>query len=245
MEIAEWLLPYINKECPYCGTPIVNNEALTDRYCPNPKCYGHMAYKIEALAKRFGVKGIGPATARDAAILHKWTYHVEAIPWMLKEKPELYLYEVGEICMIKGHQKKWKEYCEGHQNMMQVLTDPRVPAEIREQSRLIFTATKYVKIEKNLLGRILTIMMTGSFAGYRSRNDWLLDMNNKYGDVIQLRDVGKRRTGVDYLVKEPYTSDHEKSNIAREEGISIISPHDLEERLKWYRTYIIEGGKHT
>lgn len=243
MDIPEWLSPYINKTCPFCGAPIANNQLLTDRYCTNPECKGHMAYKVEALAKRFGCKNVGPATAREAIELHKWKYHVEAIPWMLREKPELHLYEIGEICMIKGHQKKWREYCAGHSNMIEVIKDPNNPQVLRDNAYLLIHATQYVKLIPDLEGKILHVMMTGSFDGYRSRNEWLAEMNRRYGDVVQLQDVGKRKTGVDYLVKEKWAADHEKSNIAQKAGITIVSPDELEERLKWYHTYIIEGGE--
>ena len=84
-------------------------------------------------------------------------------------------------------------------------------------------------------------MLSGSFEGYRARSDYIALMNQRYGDVIELVDVGRRKTDVAYLIKEKYATDHEKSAIAMEQGISIVTPRELEEKLAAYRTYIIEG----
>ena len=66
-------------------------------------------------------------------------------------------------------------------------------------------------------------------------------MNQKYGDVIQMVDVGKRKTEVAFLVKEVFATDHEKSAIANSMGIPIITPKALDEKLAAYKSYIIEG----
>ena len=86
-------------------------------------------------------------------------------------------------------------------------------------------------------------MLSGSFDGYRSRSDFVAEMNRKYGDVIQMVDVGKRKTEVAFLVKEIYATDHEKSAIANAMGIPIITPKGLDEKLAAYKSYITEGRK--
>lgn len=242
MVIPEWLQERINHACPYCGTELFNNDLLTDRYCPNPKCPEHMAQKVALLAKRFGVKGFGIASAREVVRIHKFVYHTQFIPYWFKEKPALFLHEIGEICMIKGHQKKWREYCEGHDSMREVIRSPRTPASVRKHGVLLICTEAYCKVKPRLLGQKVHVMMSGSFDKYRARSEFIADMNSKFGDVIQLIDVGKRKTGVDFLVKEPHATDHEKSAIALSCGIPIISPSHLEERLQAYRAYILEGG---
>ena len=132
MEIPSWLQEHINTACPYCKEPIVNNFMLTDRYCSNLRCPEHMAQKIVVLAKRFGVKNFGIAAARSVVRQNKFQLHTQIIPYWFKDKPLLHLHEIGEICLIKGHQKKWREYCEGRDNMLQVLKDPSIPLEDRK-----------------------------------------------------------------------------------------------------------------
>lgn len=241
MKIAEWLQPHIMSVCPYCKTPIVNNENLTDRYCPNPQCPGHMACKISDLATRFGVKGVGPAEALNMIRRYDFKYHIQALSQWFIEKPKLYLYEVGEVAMIKGYNKQWRELCSGKKSMLQVALDPETPSTIRANYPLLKACEAEIDVKPSLDGIEMPIMMSGSFDGYRARADFVAEMNRRYGSVVQLVDVGKRKTGVSYLVKEAHSSDHEKTAIAHECGIEILTPAEMEERLRRYYTYIIEG----
>lgn len=240
MVIPMWLEEHILSECPYCGAPITNNESLTDRYCSNPQCPEHMAHKIDVLAKRFGRKGFGVATARSYIRQMRFSSHLDILRIWFPDRLELELHEIGEICLIKGHQKKWRSYCDGYNNMLELVSSRTLPADVQSQSRLLLQAAVLCKVKPSLQGMKINIMMSGSFSGYRSRKDFVTEMNNKYGAHVQLVDVGKRKTGVDFLVKEDYTTDHEKSAIARSAGICIITPHDMEEKLKAFSTYISE-----
>lgn len=242
MEIADWLAIHLHDNCPYCGFPIVNNENLTDRYCSNPQCPGHMSFKIAALAQRLGVKDIGPATALDLINTYKLPYHIQYLRYMLREKPKLYLYQVGELAMIKGYQKKWRDYCRGKSTMAEVCSSPNVPEAIRSQLSLLQECEKACEVIPTLKGKELFVMLTGSFDGYRARADYIAAMNAKYGEYIELVDIGKRKLDVDFLIKEPWTSDHEKSAIAEAYGIPVVSPAQMEELLKVYASYINRGG---
>lgn len=241
MEIPDWLSEHINLTCPYCGAPITNNALLTDRCCSNEKCPEHMAQKIAVLAKRFDVKNFGIASARESVRLHKFSLHTQILPYWFENRPSLYLHEVGEICLIKGHQKKWRQYCEGYDTMLQVVRSPRTPREVREHWVLLVCTAALCDIKPRLLGKRLNVMLSGSFDGYRSRSDFITEMNQKYGDVVQLVDVGKRKTDVAFLVKEEFATDHEKSAIANDMGIPIIAPKALNEKLAMYQAYILEG----
>lgn len=243
MEIADWLVPHLYDLCPYCGHEIVNNENLTDRFCSNPSCPGHMSFKIAALAKRLGVKDIGPAAAMDMINFYQHPYHIQYIHHMQRERPRVYLYEVGELAMIKGHQKRWREYCKGHKTMRQVCDDPSVPQVIRDQYDLLHACEEECDIIPTLPGREMNVMLTGSFEGYRARKDFIAEMNALYGDIIELVDVGKRKLDVHFLIKEEWTTDHEKSAIAAEYGIPIITPAQMRELLERYKTYIIGRGE--
>lgn len=245
MEIADWLKPLLSTTCKYCGSPIVNNDNLTDRYCSNPQCPGHMAFKVSALATRMGVKGYGPATCLSLIEQFKFPFHICYLPLFVPDKPEVYLYEVGEMAYLKGFQKKWKDICEGKYAMAEVCDDPFTPWEVKENRLLLIACESYFNVKRPLLGERVNVMMTGSFDGYRARADFITAMNNKYGHRIQLVDVGKRKTGVDFLIKETWTSDHEKSAIARSCGIPIVTPSQMEEIIAKTAAYITEGGVHT
>lgn len=242
MEVAEWLTEYINADCPYCHSPIVNNENLTDRYCSNPSCPGHMAYKVSALATRFGAKGVGPATALAMIEAVKLPYHVNYMPAFLHERPKLYLWQVGEIAMIKGVQKRWKDYAEGCDTMEEVCSKATTPQLIKDNLSLLQAAEKECIIIPRLNGLKIPVMLSGSFDGYAARRDWVAAMNAKYGDVFELVDVGTRKLDVQYLIKEEWATDHTKSSIARDYGIPIVTPAKMEEILATGKAYIYRGG---
>lgn len=242
MTIPIWLSERIHRTCPYCGAEIANNDLLTDRYCSNPKCPEHMAHKIDELAKRFGIKNFGVASARTAIRAYGLTSHMDIIPKWFDKKPEMFLHEVGEICLFKGYQKRWREYCAGCDRMMDVVKSGRLPPAIQQSAFDLLYAETLVCVKPRLLGKRVDIMMSGSFNGYRARADFVAAMNAKYGDIVQLVDVGKRKTSVDYLVKERHATDHEKSAIAHAYGIPILTPAELEERIAGYCTYMHEGG---
>lgn len=242
MEMAEWLKPLLTETCPYCSSPIVNNANLTDRYCSNPRCPGHMSFKVSEMATRLGIKGVGPATALSLIEQFQYPYHFCYLPVLIADKPRVYLWQVGEYAMIKGFQKRWQDICHGKHNMMEVCDDPYTPKEVRDSRTMLVACESFFDVMKPLEGARVYVMMTGSFDGYRSRKDFIADMNEKYGDMIQLIDVGKRKTGVDYLIKEPWTSDHEKSAIAAEYHIPVVSPAQMKEIISGAIAYINEGG---
>lgn len=245
MEIPGWLQENINTECPYCGTPLTNNAMLTNRCCPNPLCPEHMARKMAVLAKRFGIRNFGVAAARQMIRRHHFRLHTQILPYWFIEKPMLYLYEVGEICLIKGHQKQWRTYCEGLDTMLQVVQSPRTPQEVRQQGGLLLCTAALCHIKPRLLGKRLNVMLSGTFDGYRSRADFVLAMNRAYGDVVEVVDVGKRKTEVAFLIKEAYATDHEKSAIARAEGIPMVTPSVFQQKLAAYQAYQRKGGGET
>ena len=119
-----------------------------------------------------------------------------------------------------------------------MLSAKQLPEDIKEQTATLLIAGNLCKVKPRLLGSRINVMLSGSFEGYRSRKDFITKMNELYGDVVQLVDVGKRKTNVDFLVKENYTSDHEKSAIAAAAGIPILSPSIMEEKLGAYYAYI-------
>lgn len=241
MTIPDWLAPHLNVTCPYCGALITNNAQLTDRYCSNPNCPEHMAHKIDVLAKRFGIRNFGVAAARQTIRSHKLKYHTQVLPYWFDERPLLPLYEIGEISLIKGHQRKWREYCEGCDTMREVLQKPTTPADVKANAWLLYTTEMFCRVKPRMLGRRINVMLSGSFEGYRSRSDFIADMNRQYGEIVQLVDVGKRKTGVAYLIKEAYATDHEKSAIAQAAGIRIVTPKELSRMLHTYCTNIKEA----
>lgn len=241
--IPYWLQGQITEVCTYCGSPIVNNANLTDRHCSNNQCPGHMAQKMSRLATRLGVANFGPARSLEYIRYMKPFCHTQIIQeWFPNQSLELHLWEVCELAMIKGYSKRWREICHGCTDMGQVVATPAGNLLSPYDKAVLLVTAGIIKILPPMLGEKIYVMLTGSFEGFKSRNDYITGMNSIFGDYVQLIDVGKRKTGVDFLVKEPWTTDHEKSAIAAEMGIPVISPTELMQRIQVHVAYITEKG---
>lgn len=241
MEIPYWLEQHLPTKCE-CGGLIINNEELTRRACVNPHCRKHMAYKVEALAKYFGVKGLGPASAEDIVIAHKLKHHLEAVPLIFNAKPAVHLWEVAHLLMVEGHDKDMKPFCEGYQSFEAVFaSNQTLPVWFKMMEDRLIAAQKYFIIKAPLSRVVLNVMMTGEVKGYSSRALFLQHLNNKYGGIVQLQDVGVRKTNVFCLIKEETAAYHNKTKIAKERGIKIVTPKQLEETLELYVKQLLGG----
>lgn len=230
--IPDWLNPYINKECPSCGAPLVDDGPeengvikLTQRWCPNNYCPAHMSHKIVALANYLNIPNIGPATAEAMVRLRGLKSHLEAIPHMTDGvKPEVYLWEVGIMAQLYGIANKWKELLLGYETFEDYFDkEPCVPYGVMVNKEYLIYAEKFFTLKKPLSKSVIKIMISGSIQGFSNKNDFVPWLNERLGQYIQVMDIGKRQNDVDYLVKEPFTADHSKTGIAIANGIPIVS----------------------
>lgn len=229
MTIPDWLAPHIASTCE-CGGRIYNNEALTRRQCLNPECPYHMAERIAETAKYFNIKGMGPATALSYIQMYQLKNHLEIIPILFKEsKPRVHLHEVAHLAMIDGHDKDMRQFCEGFTSFESVFASKQnMPFWFIAQKDKLINAEQYFEIKAPLSKKILRIMMTGEVHGYPSRAYFVSLLNERYGQYVQVVDMGFRKTGIDCLVKEKDAAYHRKTQVAEERGIRIVTPKGLE-----------------
>jgi hypothetical protein len=240
--IPDWLKENINKICPYCNGYIVDNDNLTQRRCVSEACPGHVAQRMDKLAKYLGVKNFGPATALSYIQANKLTSHVQIIPYIFKEKPVLQLWEIGELSMIKGLSTRWRDICLNHSSMESFISSGHAPREVVLNKEYLKFVESYFTVKEPLSGHRINIMMSGSLDGYKTKADFVRAVNEKYGEFIQLVDIGKRKSNCHFLIREEHTTDHEKTKIAKEAGIPILSPSELIEKIEASLSYINERG---
>lgn len=234
MDIPMWLAPYIPTKCE-CGGVIYNNDDLTRRVCMNPSCRNHMAYKIVELAKYFGIKGMGPASAKDLIMSHNIKYHLDAIPYLVRGKPPVTLWEVAHLAMIEGHDKDMRPFCQGYSSFEDVYASKQdLPFWFLMMKSTLLKAQEYFVIKPPMSKQVLNVMMTGELHGYPSRSMFIDKLNNKYGALVQFVDVGVRKTNVWCLIREEDAAFHNKTKIAMERGIPIFTPKQLEAALDQY-----------
>lgn len=213
---------------------MIDNEKLTFRKCANLRCPGHMAHRIVKVCKRFNVKNIGPASALDYIRDYKLDHHIQIIPYLFKEKPKLYVWEIGELAMIPGWDSRWRDLAGQSDSMLDFLQSFRCPAALRQEHEVLLYVEKFFEVKQPLKGKVIKVMMTGSINNFNNRADFIRTVNTAFGQYIQLVDVGTRKTGVDYLIKEPHTVDHTKSGIANDYGIPIITSSELVRKIGDY-----------
>ena len=222
--IPIWLDQHLKKTCA-CGYPIGNNTNLTVRRCLNPCCPYHMAQRVADLAKIMGVKGVGPAKALELVKNNGFKSHLEAIPIWFDEKPEKYLHEIASLCMIDGMDKELKKYCDGYASFTHMfMNEDKLPMSIRVHKTIFLDAEQYFKIKPPLSKHVINIMITGEIYGMPSRTAFVNGLNDTYGQYFQIVDVGVRKTNVMCLIREKDTPYHNKTRIAEERNIPIVTP---------------------
>ncbi len=236
LNIPEWAKNSMMTVCRYCGSYIIDNgnesadHNITVRKCANPKCPGHMAHKINYLAKHYGITGVGPATALSIIREREFECHLDILPvWFTKSKPTEYLGTIADLACIEGYgetkatrnlncYRSFEEYFANSKDIDRVVWSNR---------EFLAKAETYFNIAEPLSRNKMYVMLTGSFNGYENRSDFLKEVNDTFGNVLQVIDVGKRKTGVHYLIRERNAVDRSKTAIAKEYGIPIVTPAEF------------------
>lgn len=224
-ELPSWVWDNILKICPHCNSMIVENDTMTARWCSNPRCPEHMSYKVVEICSFFGVKGMGPATAKDWIVTRNLKSHFDIIPLLFDTKPKVSLADIATLACIEGYgsiqaekelpqMRSFEEYFEmGNPNPL-----------LLPYKDMLCAAQQYFDIKKPVSKRKLYVMATGSFHNFNNRDAFFSFVNQHFGSYVHVIQTGKRKTGVSFLIKEDDAVDHSKSQIARENNIPIVTP---------------------
>ena len=232
-DLPEWVKDNMKMTCQYCGSYIADNSdtgVTTSRWCVNPHCPGHMAHKMKFVADFFGVKNFGPATALSYCNSHKCKNHLEILKeWFKEEKPLVSLADVATLACIEGYgETQAKKELNSFGSFSHYFANVYSPNNILLPYRdYLIECESYFNLKPPLSARKIYVMATGSFNGYNNRDEYFKQLNDAFGNVIQIIQTGKRKTGVSYLIKEKNAVDHSKSQIAKECGIPIVTPAEF------------------
>lgn len=225
--IPVWLQSNIQLFCK-CGYIILNNDKLTIRTCSNPSCPYHLAEKADYVLKYLGIKGVGSKTLLGLIKSKKYLSHLDVLQDYFDEKPLVSLNEVAKLTMIYGHDKGFEEYCTSYSSFEQMFANEEyLPDFIEDNKEELLEAEKHFRVRPGFIGGVFNVMLTGEIHGYPARNMFIDDLNDKFGNIVYIKDVGRRKTGVDALIAEDDTPFHSKMAIAKEKGIPIITPAAL------------------
>lgn len=240
-DIPQWLKPHMKLYCE-CGNPIVDDGPvdyrgvmkLTQRKCADPLCPYHMAEKMNLLAKRLDIKGIGSATCLDIIKQYNIKNHLEVLKMWFTEKLKVDLYEVGEMSYIYGIDSKWKELLAGYTSFEEFFENAyNIPEIVLNNKELLIHNQKYFNIKNKPMTRsVIRVMITGSIKGFSSRGEFLDTLNKHYEGKFRIEDNKKTVRGTLCLIKEPESVDYTKSDIAIKNGIPIVSSADFMKLLE-------------
>lgn len=240
--LPEWLKSNLSATCKYCGWEMENwyNDDIrcTNRRCTNTKCYGMMASKGDFMMKVIGIKGIGFAKCLDALRGGRMTHHVQLLG-TLSEKPTISVQDYLRIHCFDGIDSEWEKICVklNCYSIEDILkynlgkwTDT-----IRNNRELLEENLKYVNLKKRpemrtkaAPSRYLTVMITGTPIGYQSKEHFIDKLNSiMCGRIVLIHQKTKRKTGVDYLIREPGSATRGKVECAIAGGIPIVTSSEF------------------
>ena len=232
-DIPDWVKENMKMTCDFCGSYILDNSdrgATTARWCANPRCPGHMQHKAKVLADFFGLKGFGPKTAYNIIKLEKYQSHFDFIPrWFGDKKPLVRLADIAILACIEGYGEPTANKELSHYSSFEDYFSHAYPVNrlLLPYKEVLIDAQKYFCLKPPLSARQMLVMGTGSFHGFRSREEFFQKVNDAYGMYINVIQTGKRKTGISYLIKEDDAVDFSKSQTAYECGIPIVTPSEF------------------
>ena len=246
--LPEWLAGSLNAECTYCGTEKENfyNERgeCTGRRCPNPECPGTVAHRIADMCEFLCVRGIKEGRGLQMVKEHGLKNHYQALPYILKAKPEMYLAGFMRISFIRGIDTAWDKLC-GRSNSLDELYR-NVGADVRGvldgYMEILREGIEYVNIvpqPEPEFKAVLSgnVMITGTIPGWQNRDDYVYAFNQATRGLTDFRVVGKRKTDVLCLIKQVDAPSTGKTECALENGIPIKTPEEFD---TWVRSKLLE-----
>lgn len=229
-DLPDWVMENIMTRCIHCGSYICDNSdtgVMTSRWCPNPACPGHMAIKIVDICNFYHIKGIGEKTARDLCRMHKWTNPCQCIPYFFPDqKPTASLSDIVLFMNIDGYGQTTavKELSSFYSFQDYFAPGVWHNPILLPWKEYLLDAEQYFELKRPMSRKKINVMTTGAFHGFSNRDEFIRQINTAFGEQVHVINVGKRKSGVDFLIKEEDAPDRSKTTLAIQNKIPIITP---------------------
>jgi len=237
--LPDWLTDNLRAQCD-CGGQMENFYSnagrITARRCNNKKCPHMMAEKVVGMCEILKIKGIGSKGAYNLIKSNNLQSHFEAIPFIVKDKPKVLLFDFLRMCFIKGVDKGWDKVANGFTNIQEVYESYKgdLREVLEENKEDILHGAKYIefiepwkpKHDALITG---TVMISGNIKGFNERNNFIAAINTVSEGRVRLSIAEQpRKTGVMALIQEKDTPNRKKAECALENGIPIKTPHEFQ-----------------
>ena len=235
-----WLIRALKPICT-CGTVKENyyndKGRCTKRRCPNKECPWTIAEKIAAMCSLLGVKGIGNKISLGYVNEYKLKSHLDAVPYLFREKPEVTLPMLMRLLFIEGIDTMWQSVCDRYSSVEEFLDNYEggYYDVIRDKEEEIRYASMIFKVKDHkrsncealLTG---TVMISGNIRRFDEREDFIKGINYISRGLVNISVAqSKRKTGVICLIQEKDTPYRGKAEFALENQIPIMSPDEFEQ----------------
>lgn len=222
--IPEEFSSHILSKCPKCRVPIYRNWALTRAKCINPSCPIHGGERLNYVAKKLGLTGVGPKTGENIMWDRRLDNHMEVLPYILGDyKPYVHLWEIADMCCIEGMSKTLEEVFTGFTDFESYFLVRRNLDGMMRYKNILCQSEKCFTIKEPLSKVVVNVMLHGSIPGYRNRDMFIQKCNDVAGKYVRVKNVGKRVSDVTCLITESKHDTNDKVVLAKENGIPIYN----------------------
>lgn len=245
--IPDWLKPNLSSKCAVCGSAMLNyyndSNRCTNRRCSNECCPGMLAARFVGMCKILGVKGVGYATGLSVIRQYNLTSHVDVISYVLAEVLEITLGKFLRVMQFEGIDGEWESLCTRKEyytldELFEKYDGPLLDILVANKDEL-YRCSKFFKfkgpvvekaVEKTI--REFNIMITGTPRGFDSKDSYVATLNYYLRGIIKIYHIPhKRKSNVDYLIREEGSKTKGKYEAALEAGIPIVTSEKFLEIL--------------
>lgn len=235
--IPQWLKDSMETRCPSCGSEYEiglspNGQRVTKHYCPNMKCPLTLGARAAYMWDLLKVPGIKEAKSIRIVRDNNIQSHLELIPYVVDQASIPIRITAGDymrIMCVPGIDSACDNYMMRFDNIESAIraTETEFGYD-REMVEDAIRCLKYFNVvmptRKQGYLKTYHIMITGDVNGFTNRDEFPGAVEYYFKGVFNIVYYrSKRKTGVDFLIKEPGSATTGKVQVANAVGIPILS----------------------
>ena len=245
-KIPDWLKNNIDAECPECGSPMMNfystkdKERCTNRKCSNNSCPLTIATRISEMTDILKIPNIGVATGLTITRNRELTNHLQALEYISDQPISMSINTLLRIAFIPSMGTKcfdidtreytsMRDFLEKYRGEHYYTIMPYANLLLEGESKVnISTYQKPHEIEFDCVYSC-NVMITGNVLGLGDRKLFPHYINLLTKGLVEVKVVGKRKTGVTALIAEQGYTVTGKVSTAVENNIPIMTSEEFVE----------------
>lgn len=241
--IPLWLKTALRSDCELCGAPMLNyynnDERCTNRRCSNKECPGMLAARFVSMCKVLDIKGVGYQTGLKLINQYGLKSHVDCIGYVLDRVLTIPLGKFLRVMQFEGVDGEWEALCERGEFYDLDTLYANYTGDLRyvldNNKDEIYRCSKFFNFKQPTVKRAVArsikefnIMITGTPKNFPDKDSFVATLNHLLQGIIKIYHIPhKRKTNVDYLIREPGSTTKGKYETALEAGIPIVTSEEF------------------